>query len=64
MIKLFQVVKALDVLDLVVAQIQTAQFCERVEALDVRDEVVVQFEVLEGRGERVRKFDGMDRVLA
>ena len=61
MIKLFQVV---NVLDLVVAQIQTAQFCERVEALDVRDEVVVQFEVLEGRGERVRKFDGMNRVLA
>jgi hypothetical protein len=35
------VVDALDVFDLVVAQVQTAQLCKVIKAFDVRDEVVV-----------------------
>jgi hypothetical protein len=41
MMEIFQVVNALDVFDLVVAQVQTAQLCEVIEAFDVRDEIVV-----------------------
>jgi hypothetical protein len=41
MMEFLQMVNALDVFDLVVTQVQAAKLGKRVEAFDVRDEVVV-----------------------
>lgn len=49
----------LDMLDLVVTQIKTAKFGERLEALDVRNQIVVEFELLQGRCQFFREFDGL-----
>lgn len=57
-------INALDVLDLVVTQVQAAEFCEGVETLDVRDEIVVQFEILQSSGERLGELNRVNRVLA
>lgn len=51
-------VDTLDMFDLVVTQVQAAQLSEGVETFDVRDEVVVQLEVLEGSSEGFGKLDG------
>jgi hypothetical protein len=63
-VKILQVINALDVLDLVVAQIQAAKFCEGVKAFDMGDQVIIEFEVLEGSGKGIGKIDGADGVLA
>lgn len=39
--EILEVVEALDMFDLVVAQVQAAQLSEGIEAFDVRNEVVV-----------------------
>jgi hypothetical protein len=56
--------EALDVFYLVEGQVEGDEVCEGVEALDVRDEVVVEVDFGEGGGEDGGDVDCFDFVLA
>lgn len=47
----------LDVLDLVKAQIQASQVLELVESFDMGDEIIVEVEFFQGRGDIRWEFD-------
>lgn len=57
-------VDVLDVADLVEAEVEGGKVREVVEAADAGDEVVVEVEVRERRGEAVEALNGLDGVLA
>ena len=54
----------LDVADLVETEVEGGEVREVIEAANARDEVVVEVEVREGRGEAGEALDGLDGVLA
>lgn len=56
-------IQPLDMLNLVEAQIQVVKLRELVEAFDVRDQVVVEVELLQGGAQGLRKFDRRDLIL-
>lgn len=56
--------EALDVFYLVEGEVEGDEVCEGVEALDVRDEVVVEVDFSEGRGHGDGNVDCFDFVLA
>lgn len=63
--EVLEVVNVLDVADLVVREVQAAEGGKGPEVSDVRDEVVVELELGEGRCEGVgQAVDGLDQVLA
>ena len=57
-------VNTLDVLDFVVTQIKTLKLSEGFQAFDVRDEIVIEFEVLESGSEGFGQLDGVDGILS
>ena len=50
--------------DLVEGKVKRGEFCERVEALDVRDEVVVKVDFGQRCGGVGRYLDSLDTVLS
>jgi hypothetical protein len=53
-----------DVFDFVEGEVEAGEVDQVVEPADVRDEVVVEVELLEGGRERGEAFDFLDEVLA
>lgn len=51
-------------LDLIKAEVQTSQIAEIVEALDVRDEVIVEIQLGQIRGDARGNIDTGDLILA
>ena len=64
MIQLLQRRQSLDVFQFIVAEIQAAKSGEVLETFDVLDEVIVEFQLFEGRYACVGEFDTLDLVLA
>lgn len=57
-------VDLLDVLDLVKAQIERSKVYEVLQPSDVGDKVIVQIEIVQGRGERREALNLCDDILA
>lgn len=54
----------LDVFDFVEAEVEASEVGQSLEAADVGDEVVVEVEIFEGRGDGFETFDVLDQVLS
>lgn len=57
-------IQALDMLNLIETQVEVLQLNQVVEALDVRNQVIVEVQLLQRRAQAIREIDRGNGVLA